>query len=121
VSSHVLTELEQFIDTVTVLTGGEVVAAGPLDEVLSATAANRYAVDTSDNDRLADLLAGRESVDEIDRADDGSLVVTTDDPSGFAVALPQLLSEAGLGVYSVSRDGGLEARFLELLEDGGED
>jgi ABC-type multidrug transport system ATPase subunit len=119
VSSHVLTELEQFIDTVTFLKEGEVVTSGPLAEVLSSTAADRYIVDASNNDRLADLLADQESVSGIDRADDGELVVTTDDPEAFAVALPRVLSDANLGLYSVDREGGLEERFLDILDDGG--
>ncbi|MFC6874108.1 ABC transporter ATP-binding protein [Halobellus marinus] len=121
VSSHVLTELEQFIDTVTFLKEGEVVTSGPLAEVLSSTAADRYIVDASNNDRLADLLADQESVSGIDRADDGELVVTTDDPEAFAVALPRVLSDANLGLYSVDREGGLEERFLDILDDGGEE
>ncbi|WP_311170180.1 ABC transporter ATP-binding protein [Halobellus ordinarius] len=121
VSSHVLTELEQFIDTVTFLKEGEVVTSGPLAEVLSSTAAERYIVDASDNDSLADLLADQESVSSVDRNDDGGLVVTTDDPEAFAVALPRVVSDANLGLYSVDREGGLEERFLDILDDGGEE
>jgi ABC-2 type transport system ATP-binding protein len=120
VSSHVLTELEQFIDTVTFLKEGRVVTSGPLAEVLSSTATERYIVDASDNDRLADLLAAQESVDGVDRTDDGALVVTTDDPEAFAVALPRVLSDATLGLYSVDREDGLEERFLDILDDGGD-
>lgn len=118
VSSHVLTELEQFIDTVTFLKEGQVVASGPLAEVLSSTAAEQYVVDTSDNDRLADLLAAHESVAGVDRGDDGRLVVTTDDPEDFALALPRILVDANLGLYSVDRQGGLEERFLDILDGG---
>jgi ABC-2 type transport system ATP-binding protein len=120
VSSHVLTELEQFIDTVTFLEEGQVVASGPLAEVLSSTAAEQYVVDASDNDRLADLLAANESVDGVDRGDDGQVVVTTDDPEGFALALPRILTDANLGLYSVDRQGGLEERFLDMLDEGEE-
>ena len=120
VSSHVLTELEQFIDTVTFLEEGQVVASGPLAEVLSSTAVEQYVVDASDNDRLADLLAANESVDGVDRGDDGQVVVTTDDPEGFALALPRILTDANLGLYSVDRQGGLEERFLDMLDEGEE-
>jgi ABC-type multidrug transport system ATPase subunit len=116
VSSHVLTELEQFVDTVTFLREGRVVDSGPLDEMLSS-AVERYVVDVSDNGLLADLLADRESVDGVDREADGRLVVTTDDPAAFAVTLPQVVGDAGLGLYAVDRQGGLEERFLEILEE----
>ena len=121
VSSHVLTELEQFIDTVTFLKQGQVVTSGPLEEVLSSTAAERYIVDASDNDRLAALLAEQESVSGIDRDDEGALAVTTDDSEAFAVELPRVLSDANLGLYSVDREGGLEERFLDILGDEGEE
>ena len=77
-------------------------------------------VDASDNDRLADLLAANESVDGVDRGDDGQVVVTTDDPEGFALALPRILTDANLGLYSVDRQGGLEERFLDMLDEGEE-
>jgi ABC-2 type transport system ATP-binding protein len=117
VSSHVLTELEQFVDTVTFLREGQVVASGPLEEMLSSTV-ERFVVDASDNALLADLLADRESVGGVEREEEGRLVVTTDDPDAFAVALPRVLVDAGLGLYSVDRQGGLEERFLEVLEEG---
>lgn len=119
VSSHVLRELEQFIDTVTFLKDGEVVATGPLDEVLSSTAAERFVVDSSDNDLLTDLLRDHESVAGVDREDESNLVVTADDPEAFAGALPPVLSEANLRLYYVDRQGGLEERFLDILDDGG--
>jgi ABC-type multidrug transport system ATPase subunit len=119
VSSHVLSELEQFIDTVTFLKDGEVVASGPLDEVLSSTAAERFIVDASDNDTLADLLTNHEAVTGVDRGDDDGLVVTATDPEAFAGALPGVLDEADLSLYFVDRQGGLEERFLDILDDGG--
>ncbi|WP_336002268.1 ABC transporter ATP-binding protein [Halorientalis halophila] len=118
VSSHVLTELEQFIDTVTVLKEGRVVTSGPLEEVLSATAADRYVVDASDNDRLADLLAARDCVERVDRDGGGAVVVTVADPAAFTVSLPEVLSDAALGLHSMARQGGLEERFLDILEEG---
>jgi ABC-2 type transport system ATP-binding protein len=120
VSSHVLSELEQFIDTVTFLNEGEVVASGPLGDVLSSTTTERYVIDTSNNDRMADLLADHDAVAAVERDDDGALVIGTDDPDELAVGLPRLLSDANLGLYSMDRQGGLEERFLDIL-DGGEE
>ena len=119
VSSHVLTELEQFIDTVTFLNEGRIVASGALEEVLSS-AGERYVVDASDNDRLADRLATHAAVEGVGRDDDGALVVDAEDPAAFAVALPQVLAEAGLGLHSMTREGGLEERFLDMLDGEGE-
>jgi ABC-2 type transport system ATP-binding protein len=119
VSSHVLTELEQFIDTVTFLNEGRIVASGGLEAVLSS-AGERYVVDASDNDLLADLLADHTSVESVGRDEDGALMVDAEDPATFAVALPQVLAEAGLGLHSMTREGGLEERFLDMLDGEGE-
>lgn len=119
VSSHVLTELEQFIDTVTFLNEGRIVASGGLEAVLSS-AGEQYVVDAADNDRLADLLVDHASIEGVGRDEDGALVVDAADPAAFTVALPQVLAEAGLGLHSMTREGGLEDRFLDMLDEEGE-
>jgi ABC-2 type transport system ATP-binding protein len=119
VSSHVLRELEQFIDTVTFLKAGSIVASGPLEAVLSETASEQYEIDATDNDRLAELLAGQAVVAEVERTDDGTLLVRTDDPERFAHTVPTLLSDGELGLHSMAQRGGLEERFLDMLEEGG--
>jgi ABC-2 type transport system ATP-binding protein len=118
VSSHVLTELERFIDTVTFLNEGRIVASGPLEEVLSS-ASERFVVDASDNDLLSDLLADCAPVERVEDGDDGELLITVDDASAFAVSLPRVLSDAGLGLHSMTREGGLEERFLDMLDEEG--
>jgi ABC-2 type transport system ATP-binding protein len=119
VSSHVLTELERFVDTVTFLREGRIVTSGPLEEVIASTGVERYLVDSSDNDLLAELLAGEGTVESVDRTDDGSLVVTAAEPTAFTVALPRVVSDAELGLHSMGRESGLEDRFLDVLDDGG--
>jgi ABC-2 type transport system ATP-binding protein len=117
VSSHVLAELEQFIDTVTILRDGQIETTGTIENVLDEVSTGQYTIDTSDNDRLHELLDEHESVERIDRRDDGQLLVTPSDPNEFAVALPVVVSEARLGLHSLQQAGGLEDRFLESLEE----
>jgi len=64
---------------------------GPLEEVLSSTTVEQFIVDASDNGLLADLLAEHDSVDGVDWGNDGGLVVTTDDPTAFALVRFQRL------------------------------
>jgi ABC-2 type transport system ATP-binding protein len=117
VSSHVLAELEQFIDTVTILRDGHVETTGAIDAVLDEASSDQYLVDASDNDRLLESLDGHRAVERIERRDDGQLLVTPVDPDEFTVVLPAVVSEAGLGLESLQREGGLEDRFLESLEE----
>jgi ABC-2 type transport system ATP-binding protein len=117
VSSHVLAELEQFIDTVTILRDGQIETTGAIEKVLDEASTGQYLVDSSDNERLLGLLDGHRAVERIEHRDDG-LLVTPTDPSEFTVVLPAVVSEAGLGLESLQREGGLEDRFLESLEEG---
>jgi len=121
VSSHVLAELEQFIDTVTILQGGSIAASGPIDEVLSDVAAETYVVDASDNRQLGELLEGHSTVEQVRHRDDGRLTVVATDPQAFTVALPELLYEADLGLRSLQQEGGLEETFLDIVNGAGED
>jgi ABC-2 type transport system ATP-binding protein len=118
VSSHVLAELEQFVDTVTILRDGQIETSGPIEAVLEEASDDTYVVDASDNDQLRALLADHEAVTRIERRDDGALTVVPADPETFTIALPTVLSEAGLGLESLQRQGGLEERFLESVEGG---
>jgi ABC-2 type transport system ATP-binding protein len=117
VSSHVLAELEQFIDTVTILRNGRIETTGSIGNVLDEASAGQYLVDASDNDRLLESLDGHRAIERIERRDDGQLLVTPTDPDEFTVVLPAVVSEAGLGLKSLGREGGLEERFLESIEE----
>lgn len=121
VSSHVLAELEQFVDTVTILRDGRIETSGPIEAVLKEASDDTYVVDASDNDRLRTLLADHDAVTRIERRDDGTLAVVPTDPERFTVALPAVLSETGLGLQSLQRQGGLEERFLDSVEREGKD
>jgi ABC-2 type transport system ATP-binding protein len=116
VSSHVLAELEQFIETVTVIDDGRVVTSGPLDDV-NAGVARTYSVETTDDETVAARLAEHSAVERVDFGDDSGLTVWVDDQSAFETDLPAVVSDAGLGLKSLRRSNGLEEAFLEMVED----
>jgi ABC-type multidrug transport system ATPase subunit len=115
VSSHVLAELEQFVDTVTVLHDGQVATSGSIEEVTAAGGGATFAVDSSDNDRLRELLADHAAVSEVERTN-GTLRVLTDEPEAFTAELTAAAGEAGLSIRSLERQGGLEEAFMELTD-----
>ena len=117
VSSHVLAELEQFVDTVTVLHDGTVATSGPIDEVTAATGEATFEVEASDNERLRELLADHPAVERV-RLENGRLSVVADDPEAFTTELTTVAGEAGLGIQSLQRRGGLEETFLKLTGEG---
>jgi len=117
VSSHVLAELEQFIDTVTILVDGKVATSGPVGEIQDRVAADTYRVDSTDNDRLADILAEHDAVERVARAEDGSLRVTPTDGESFTTELQRTMADAGITMQSLEQEGGLEEAFLDLLDE----
>ena len=117
VSSHVLAELEQFVDTVTILADGQVARSAPLAEIRSVVETESYVVDTSDNDRLAALLAEHPTVEAVDRRDDGTVAVVPGDAEAFTVELQSVIADSGLGLQSMNREAGLEEAVLQLIEE----
>ena len=115
VSSHILAELEQFIETVTVINNGQLVMTGPLSEIQS-NVETTYIVESTDNEALEPRLADHNAVTRIERESD-ELTVWTDDPTAFTTGLPGVLSDAGIGIQSLQRGGGLEEAFLKMIEE----
>jgi ABC-2 type transport system ATP-binding protein len=116
VSSHLLAEVEQTCTHVVVLHKGEVVAAGPVDDIVGDSPSVQF--DVSDPAAAAEILrgAGARSVTP-DGA--GTLVADLDGtPRADAVAA---LVRAGVGVNRVVPRRRLEDAFLALVGgDGGE-
>jgi len=117
VSSHILAELEQFIETVSVINDGRLVTTGSLSDVQS-TVERTYVVHSSDDERLEALLSDHGAASRVEPDENGGVRVWTDDPAAFETALPVLLSEAGLGLRSMELGGGLEDAFLQMIDEG---
>src|SRR5262249_49057325 len=58
ISSHILAEIEQICDSVTIISRGQRVAAGPVAEVLAASAVQgEYRVRVAEHERAAHIVA----------------------------------------------------------------
>ncbi|WP_144060751.1 ABC transporter ATP-binding protein [Salinarchaeum sp. Harcht-Bsk1] len=117
VSSHVLAELERFVDTVTILAEGQVARSGPLEAIRSAVSTETYVVDTTDNDRLATLLADHPTVERVERRDGGRVAAVPAEPEDFTIELQGMIGDAELGLRSMEREDGLEEAVLHLIEE----
>jgi ABC-2 type transport system ATP-binding protein len=120
VSSHVLTELEQFIETVTVIDGGQMITSGPLEE-LQSDAVRTYVVESTDDTRLQSALRERACVRRVESHEEGGLVVTTEQQVQFETELPAALHGAGIGIRSLRQRDGLEEAFLSMVGTGGQE
>ncbi|MFI5907091.1 ABC transporter ATP-binding protein [Dactylosporangium sp. NPDC051541] len=57
ISSHILAEIHQICDSVTIISRGRTVAAGPVSEVLAVADKGAYRVRVDDHHRAAEILA----------------------------------------------------------------
>lgn len=111
VSSHVLSEVQQTVDDVVIITQGRLVHAGPLDEIGTAGAL-RVVVRSPQAVRLAEAIAtAHASEAAVEVTDDDALLVT-----GLSTAqVGQVAFAQGCELHELSTTSdGLEQVFLEL-------
>jgi ABC-2 type transport system ATP-binding protein len=115
-SSHLLGEVQQICDDVTILARGRYVAGGRVGDVLAAQSTRTVRVGVADAARALQLLveAG------FSASDDGQGLLVRDVDDGAAVT--RLLAGHDLFVsWLVPEQADLEAAFLALTEDAGLD
>jgi len=117
VSSHVLAELEQFIDTVTILKEGRLVETNDVSAIQSEYGGQAFSIETSDDERVVALLDGREWITEV-RIEDDRIIVATDQPDEFKSELQSLLAEEGILLEGLAEEGSLEEAFADIMAGG---
>ena len=116
VSSHLLAEIEQICDRVTVMRAGRVVAAGTLQE-LSVLARPSVVVETPDLDEAVSVLRRLGATSAAPEAD--GLRVRADLPDVAVEDVTRALVRADVAVRGIARTGrSLEDLFVELTGEG---
>ena len=116
VSSHLLTEIEQVCDRVTVMRAGRVVAAGTLDE-LAVLARPSVVVETPALEAAAAVLRRLGAASAV--ADPDGLRVRADLPDTPVEDVTRALVRADVPVRGIGRSGrSLEDLFVELTGEG---
>ncbi|MDT4989872.1 MAG: type transport system ATP-binding protein [Micromonosporaceae bacterium] len=111
VSSHLLAEVEQTCTHVVVMHKGEIVAAGPVDDIVGDSPTVQF--DVSDVVKAEGVLDGLAAVRSVTASGGGGLVVDMDGtPRADVVAA---LVKAGVGVDRVVPRRRLEDAFLTLV------
>lgn len=119
VSSHVLSELEQYVGTVTILRKGEIVTTDSIEGIQRAYGGEALAVATDDDQTVAELLAEIDIVRTVDREDE-RLVVMTDDADELRERLQTMLVEHDISLRSMSEAGTLQETFADIVAEEGE-
>jgi len=117
-SSHILEEVEQVSGTVQVIVAGRLAASGDYRRIrrLMTNRPHVFAIQSSDDRRLAVALMGQDSVAgvELDRA---GLTVRAGDYGSFTRALPKVALHEGIRVQRLlPSDESLESVFSYLVE-----
>jgi ABC-2 type transport system ATP-binding protein len=117
-SSHILEEVEQVSGTVQVIVAGRLAASGDYRRIrrLMTNRPHVFAVQSSDDRRLAVALIGENSVSGVE-IDAAGLTVRTSDYGSFTRALPRIALDAEIRLRKLlPSDESLESVFSYLLE-----
>jgi ABC-2 type transport system ATP-binding protein len=117
-SSHILEEVEQVSGTVQVIVAGRLAASGDYREIrrLMTNRPHVFAVQSSDDRRLAVALMGQKSVSGVE-IDGSGLTVRASDYGSFTRALPRIVLGEGIRLRKLlPSDESLESVFSYLLE-----
>ena len=117
-SSHILEEVEQVSGTVQVIVAGRLAASGDYRKIrrLMTNRPHVFAVQSSDDRRLAVALIGEKSVSGVE-IDNAGLTVRASDYGSFTRALPRIAIDEGIRLRKLlPSDESLESVFSYLLE-----
>ncbi|MDG4821037.1 ABC transporter ATP-binding protein [Asanoa sp. WMMD1127] len=117
-SSHILEEVEQLSGTVQVMVSGRLAASGDYRTIrrLMTNRPHVFAVQSTDDRRLAVALMHQPSVNGVDLTRDG-LTVRAGDYGSFTRALPRIALKEGIRVRRLlPSDESLESVFSYLVE-----
>jgi ABC-2 type transport system ATP-binding protein len=118
-SSHILEEVEQVSGTVQVMVAGRLAASGDYRRIrrLMTNRPHVFAVQSSDDRRLAVALIGERSVRGVELEPAGGLTVRASDYGSFTRALPRIALGKGIRLRKLlPSDESLESVFSYLLE-----
>jgi ABC-2 type transport system ATP-binding protein len=117
-SSHILEEVEQVSGTVQVIVAGRLAASGDFRTIrrLMTNRPHVFALQSSDDRRLAVALIGEKSVSGVE-IDHAGLTVRASDYGSFTRALPRIAIGEGIRLRKLlPSDESLESVFSYLLE-----
>jgi ABC-2 type transport system ATP-binding protein len=118
-SSHILEEVEQVSGTVQVMVAGRLAASGDYRRIrrLMTNRPHVFAVQSSDDRRLAVALIGERSVRGVELEPSGGMTVRASDYGSFTRALPRIALGQGIRLRKLlPSDESLESVFSYLLE-----
>jgi ABC-2 type transport system ATP-binding protein len=113
-ASHILSEVEKICSHVAILKKGELLADGPVKELLAED--EIIEISCNNNDALSEALHGSELIKEIER-ENGLLILTLNEKVGPADINSFAFANKLVVHHMLSRKRSLESQFLELVKE----
>jgi len=95
ISSHILSELEYLIDSVTLINKGRMVAEDSLKAMKEEISLNRFALNTSNNEAVMKALQGHPSIQEMKLGNDGVIHISSQDMGKLQSAVMEAVTKTG--------------------------
>ncbi len=115
-SSHVLPELEQIVDSLTFIHNGMIAATGPISELRDRFSGKHFMVMSDDNENLLEKLKASPAVSDAWIDADGYVNLLVVERSGLRDEVNRLASECGATVEQFSeRRASLQDIYRELV------
>ena len=112
-SSHLLHEVEQVCDSVTIISKGKLVAQGEVAELVRSAKGKQVRVKTTDDAKAREILSALDSVGEVGAMEDGALSVSA--PIERSGELTAAMSRSEVYVTEMAPAGmSLEQYFLDV-------
>jgi len=119
ISSHVLAELDQVINYVTLIDKGEICMQGPVNEIKKNLSGNRYILKTTYNVKAVELLKKLDFIDNINLNDNGEIEIITGEEEGIRRKIMEALLVEDIEVEYFSRSNiSLESIYKSVMEKG---
>jgi len=119
ISSHILSELEFLIDSVTLINKGSTVAEDSVKVMKEEMALNRYVLNTSNNEAVMKALQGQASIQEMKLGNDGAVHISSPDMSQLQSTVMAAVTKTGsLLKYFGEEQVKLEDIYRSTMDQG---
>jgi len=122
VSSHILGEVEQLADYVTIINMGKIVLSDDIRSIKKQLVGNHYILETSKNDLILKKLKRLPFINRAWLDDDQKIQIISDKDDALQEAITEMLYKSKAMMKSFKqRDVSLENIFLDAVAEGNED
>ena len=95
ISSHILSELEYLIDSVTLINKGRTLAEDSIKTMKEEISLNRFVLNTSNNEAVMKALQGHPSIQEMKPGNDGVIHISSQDMGRLQSAVMEAVTKTG--------------------------